>query len=317
MPAKDVNGRDIPFRLRLYRKKQPAEYKARTANDLRDPEHAVGDCLAHMVHDARKAGKACDPEDGSSDELHKRSPESDLVEIMSAQFGQRGKPFEQSLSSNCRLSVRVLSGLGGRQKRVAVCMMMQTRVHVGLDSYDGLFDFIFCFLGGRLDCPAEAARLVFVDCFQNQQDAADFEDGRTDKGRDASAGKDFIRKFGGRVLQRQPDEKGVDNPDDRPDRKYKSHPERNVPVWECREHAKNSFDDSYPVHCFPGVILACDSWRSLVDGERMSSFTIITGSPESFDARLWDGFLVKTWMRRQWKMRPCWIEKGQRTGDVG
>lgn len=317
MPAEDVHGGDIPFRLRFDREKQAAEDKARTANDLRHPEDAVGDCWARMIHDARKTGEAGDPEDGSSDELHGRSPESDLMAIMGAEFVQCRKPGKRPPSSNPCLFVRVLSCLGRRQERTTVRMMMPTQVPVGLDSHDGLFGRIGGFLGGRLDCPAEAARLVLVDCFENEQNTAELEDRRADKGRDAAAGKDFVRKFGGRVFQRQPDEKGVDDPDSRSDRKDQSHPEENVPVGEGREHAKNPVGDGNRVDCFPGVRLACESRRSLVDGERMAAFPVIPRAPESFNARFLDGFLVQLRMRGQWKMRPCWIAKGQWTRDVG
>lgn len=104
MPAEEVDGGDIPFRLRLQGEKQPAEDKARTTDYLRDPVDAVGDCLAHVVSDAGKAGEPGYPEDGGPDELHERSPEADLVKIMGAEFGQGGKPFERWLSTSRRVS---------------------------------------------------------------------------------------------------------------------------------------------------------------------------------------------------------------------
>lgn len=93
---------------------------------------------------------------------------------------------------------------------------------------------------GFLQRPPKTIRLVLVHSLEDQEEATDFEDRGADKRRHAPAGEVLILERRPRILQRQPHEEGIDNPDHGPQRENHGDQVRHVPVRKHGHHTKKS-----------------------------------------------------------------------------
>lgn len=97
-------------------------------------------------------------------------------------------------------------------------------------------------LHGLLERPAEAITAILVHGLNHEQHTAKLEDRGTDKGRDASRIGDLAVEFGGGVNEWEPDEKGIDDPDDGTYGEHDGDEIGDVPVGVFGEHAADAFE---------------------------------------------------------------------------
>ena len=94
-----------------------------------------------------------------------------------------------------------------------------------------------------LEFPAEAACLVFVGCFDHEEDGADGEESATYKCCDTTGGAGFMWELGAGVGEWEPVEETADDEDGAADGEEKGDEEGDIPPRECGEHAANAFED--------------------------------------------------------------------------
>lgn len=119
----------------------------------------------------------------------------------------------------------------------------------------GLFGFDFGFVSvsvivfgeGVLEFPTEAAGLVFVDGFDDEEDSADFEEGAADEGGDAACCAGLVGEGGAGVGQGKPVEEAADDEQGAADGEEEGDEEGDAPPGEGGGHAADSSQD-----CFAG-----------------------------------------------------------------
>lgn len=133
--------------------------------------------------------------------------------------------------------------------------------------------------------PAEAAGSVLVDGFEEEEDAADFEDRGADEGCDAAAYETLVGECCRWAHEREEGEEGVDHPDYRAPGEDVGYPPGDVPDGVEVEHEEDVVHDGAPTGRWKRVVITGVANRVLVglDHKGMSSFAVIARSPFVLD----------------------------------